>query len=140
MQILATIVKNSDGTYTLTFDNGAVYTFSGTYKIISQKDKNANTTSFTYDNDNQLTTITDSLGRNYTLTYDTTRRIKDITDFAGNKVSLTYFSTNTSTGNQYDLQKITLQNGVATKEISFEYTTGTDFTLAHNMTKLIDAK
>jgi hypothetical protein len=64
-----------------------------------------------------------------------------VTDFNGQKVSLSYFTGSTASGSIYDLQNITINNGIgAMKTISFEYSTGgTDIT-NHAITRLIDAK
>ncbi len=59
--IRATAVKNTNGTYTITYDSGEILAFSFTKKLTSEKDTNGNTTTLVYDSDDKLTTITDSL-------------------------------------------------------------------------------
>jgi YD repeat-containing protein len=46
---------------------------------------------FDYNDDRELTKITDTLGREYILSYYEHSRVQEITDFAGNKVEFIYF-------------------------------------------------
>ena len=117
----ATISKNVDGTYALTYDNGMVISFNSSKRIVSSKDTNNNITTFAYIGDT-LTTITDANGRVYTFSYTPEGRVQSVTDFAGNSANFTYFGSGATLGNQFDVQKITLHNGISTKDISFEYT------------------
>ncbi|NCO31961.1 hypothetical protein GW891_04180 [bacterium] len=50
--------------------------------------------SFSYDADNALIKIIDTLNREYNITYNENSRVQDITDFNNNKVEFTYFYIN----------------------------------------------
>jgi RHS repeat-associated protein len=83
------IIKNNDITYTLTEKTGIKYDFDSNGKLISITDRNGNTLTLTYTEDN-LTKITDSSGREITFTYDENNRIISITDPAGRTTTFTY--------------------------------------------------
>ena len=85
----STIIKNVDGTYTLTTKEGTIYTFNSSGKLTSIKDRNNNTFALTYTDDN-LTSIIDSTGRITTLTYDSLNKIIQITDTMGRVTTLGY--------------------------------------------------
>ena len=70
------------GIVTMTSRFGETATFNASGQRTSQADRYGNTISYTYTGD-QLTMITDTLGRQYTLSYDTTGRLSSITDFGG---------------------------------------------------------
>jgi RHS repeat-associated protein len=84
-----TLIKNPDGTYTLTLKNQTKYDFASSGRLISQVDKNGNTTSFAYDADGKLTTATDPGSRTLTFTY-TGDRITKIQDQTGRNVQYGY--------------------------------------------------
>ena len=84
-----TLAKNTTpnpDVFTRTDKYGVVETYedegSGWFRLIEIKDTNDNTLSFTYNGSDQLTTVTDSLGRDTTLTYDGNGRITKVTDVA----------------------------------------------------------
>ncbi|MCM2357750.1 MAG: DUF6531 domain-containing protein [Geobacteraceae bacterium] len=85
----STLVKNADGTFTLTQKDGLKYNFGQNGKISSIIDRNGNTASFTYTNGN-LTAITDPVGRATALSYDAANHVISITDPAGNGYTFTY--------------------------------------------------
>jgi RHS repeat-associated protein len=93
--IMATLVKNADGTFTLTRKaSQARYTFSApTPRGLLQKevDRNGYTTALSYTN-GQLTSVTDPAGRALTLTYNTSNRIATMNDPANRSVNFTYDS------------------------------------------------
>jgi RHS repeat-associated protein len=72
---METLVKNPDGSYSLSTRDHAVSTWqivnaSGPYLLTRQVDKDGNTTTFTYSTSNTLSTITDAVGRSFTFTYN----------------------------------------------------------------------
>jgi YD repeat-containing protein len=106
----SSIIKNVNGTYTRTTQNGTIYEFDTAGKVTAIKDKNGNTTTLTYTGtnltnildqngrttsftttSNKISTITDSLGRAYTLAY-TNNLLTSITDPLGNVWQFTYDS------------------------------------------------
>jgi RHS repeat-associated protein len=73
------IVKNTNGSYTMTAKNGLVYQFSSAGKLTSIADRNGNTTTLTYDSIGNLLSITGPSGRTTRITTDD-GRITVITD------------------------------------------------------------
>lgn len=106
------LVKNGDGTYTLTNPNLQSWQFDGSGKLLSQTDRNGNRISYSYNANNQITDITDTANRHYTLSYDGNGKLSTITDPASRQVKLGYVSGN---GN---LQTVTDMGGNTT---SFTY-------------------
>ncbi len=86
----SSLVRNADGTYTLTRHHVDIETFSATGQLLSLGDLNGNLTTFAYDGANHLTTVTDASGRQLTVVTDSDGRITSITDPAGRQRSYTY--------------------------------------------------
>jgi RHS repeat-associated protein len=84
------LVKNADGTFTLTHKDGTIYNFNSGGKVTSITDRNSNTLTFSYDSNKNLTSITDPSGRVISLGYDLNNRINTITDPNSNTHSFTY--------------------------------------------------
>lgn len=84
----STIMKNSNGTYTRTMKDGAIYQFDYYGNLTSVTDRNGNTTTLTYTS-GRLTSITDTNGRTTTLTYASGGVISSITDPGGRIYTLT---------------------------------------------------
>lgn len=85
----STVVKHLDGAYTRTMKDGTIYHFTAQGLQISMRDRNSNTTTYVYDGNGNLTTITDPAGQVTTLTYNGTH-IGTITDSAGRVTALQY--------------------------------------------------
>jgi RHS repeat-associated protein len=89
--VLATLVRNGDGTFTFQRTDLAKYVFNSRGELVSKTDRNGYATTFSYTND-QLTTVTEPAGRTLTFTYTGTH-ITKITDGAGSRnVTFTYDS------------------------------------------------
>ena len=89
-EFYTTLVKNPDGSYTLTYRDRTVKEFDSSGKIQRIQDRNANVLAFSYDAQNRLQTVTDTFGRAITYTYDGSNRIHEITDFVGRTVTYNY--------------------------------------------------
>ncbi|HEV3201059.1 MAG TPA: PEP-CTERM sorting domain-containing protein, partial [Bryobacteraceae bacterium] len=98
-----TLVKNVDGSFTLTLKDQTRYTFAlvpGTpflvsgpvWRLIGIVDRNGNQTTLTYTAGN-LNSITDTYGRTITLTYTAQNKLASITDPAGRVTTFQYDST-----------------------------------------------
>ncbi len=90
--VFNTLIDNGDSTYTLIKKDLTKYNFNVVVKegtLSSIVDKNWNTVSLTYTGNN-LTKITDTVGREVNLTYDTNNRIELITDPISRIVQFTY--------------------------------------------------
>lgn len=120
--IYLTLVKNGDGTYTITQTDGSKVNFNVSGKIVSIVDTNGNTTSLTYNGSGKLTTVTDASGRATSLAYGTNGYVASVTDPANRTASYDY-DTN---GN---LTKVT---DFSAKAHSFAYDS------SHNLTSTTD--
>jgi RHS repeat-associated protein len=112
-RVIATLVKNTDGTFLFTRRAQQFFTFSSTGQLLSEHDRNGYTTVLAYDGLGQLATVTDPAGRILTFTYsgshltsvtdplgrrvefayDTNGNLSTVTDVAGGQTTFTY-STN----------------------------------------------
>jgi RHS repeat-associated protein len=109
--VFDTLIRNPDGTFTLTKKDRTRYLFSPAGILLSITDRNNNTTTFTYDGAGNLVTITDPEGNTTSYTYaafariasisengilrhsfayDTTLRVTRISDALGNETIYTY--------------------------------------------------
>jgi YD repeat-containing protein len=86
----STLVKNADGTFTRTLKDGTKISFSAQGFQTSLVDRN-NTTSYAYDADNRLASITDPAGLVTTLTY-ATGKLQRVTDPAGRQTQFQHDS------------------------------------------------
>lgn len=106
-RVVATLVKNGDGTFTFNRLNQQTFTFSTAGQLINEQDRNGYVTSFGYNASAQLTSVTDSAGRSLNLAYTGTH-ISSVTDPAGRTVSFAY-------DGQGNLQQATDPNGGITR-------------------------
>jgi RHS repeat-associated protein len=84
----ASLVKNTNGTFTFTYKNGRADTFNSTGQLIEQTDRHGYVTSLAYSG-GHLSTITDPAGRKLTVTFSGSQ-ISSVTDPLGHKVSYFY--------------------------------------------------
>ncbi len=97
-RVLATLVKNGDGTLTLTRDTDqqkltfTAPTTATVGPLVAQTDRNGYTTTLTYDMNGHLSTITDPAGRSLTVLYNAAGRIAGLSDPIGRRVAYTYDS------------------------------------------------
>ena len=122
------IVKNGNGTYTLTEKDGREYKFNTHNDIERIEDRNGNAITFGYDGSYQLTSITDDLDRTITLSYDSVSGLlSTITDFADR--TWTY---------NYDLSNnLTSVTAPATDDYPQGHTTTYGYS-GHNLTTITD--
>ena len=97
----ATFVRNADGTYTHTEKDGTRMHFDASGLMSAHEDRNANTTSYAYDDENRLEILTDPVGLVTTFDYGPDGKLAAVTDpgarvsrfdydLDGNLVKLTY--------------------------------------------------
>ena len=86
------LVKNSNGTYTVTQKDQRQFNFNVTGAVISIVDRNGNTLLLTYESDGKLNSIIDTVGRNVTLAYDSSGRIIRVIDPLPRTISFSYDS------------------------------------------------
>jgi YD repeat-containing protein len=118
------LVKNGDGTYTMTEKDGTNIHFNPSGRIASIVDTNGNTTTFTYNGSGQLIEIEDASGRKTTIQYGANGYVSSITDPA-----------NRTTTYEYDGQGNLIK---VIDPANFETTYGYD--ADHNITSITDAK
>lgn len=117
-----TLVKNINGTFTLTEKDKTAYTFASipntpflvggpVYRLTSIVDRNGNTTTLTYTAGN-LTAVTDTYGRAITFTYNAQHKLASATDPAGRTTTFQYDSTG------HKLTNLTDPNG---KSLQYSY-------------------
>jgi RHS repeat-associated protein len=87
--IVATLVKNADGTFTLSRKDQTHYTFSAAGQLRRETDRNGLATTLAYSG-GQLATVTDPAGRQLTLAYDGAGRLSKVTDPAGRTVTFAF--------------------------------------------------
>ncbi|QCS54135.1 RHS repeat-associated core domain-containing protein [Priestia flexa] len=118
------LVKNGDGTYTITETDGTKTNFNKNGKISSIVDTNDNTTTFVYDASGKLTKVRDASGRETTINFGTNGNVSSVTDPGGRATNYEY----DTSGN---LTKVTNPEGKVT---TFSYNTD------HNITGITDAR
>jgi len=89
---IATLVRNGNGSFTLTQKDKSQLQFDATGRLTAEVDKDSYATNLAYDGAGHLQTVTDAAGRALTFTYEGTH-IKQIQDVAGRVVVFTYVST-----------------------------------------------
>lgn len=101
-RVIATLVKNADGTYTFTRGARQKFVFSSAGLVVSETDLNGYATTLGYNAGNQLTSITDPAGRSLSLAYTGTQ-LTTVTDPIGRHVSFAY---NDGLGNLTDVTDV----------------------------------
>jgi len=92
-RILASLVKNSDGTYTLNRRDQTHLNFSSAGQLQSETDRNAYSTTVTY-NGQQLTSVREPGGRTLNLTYGSNGLVSAVSDSGSRSVTYTYDANN----------------------------------------------
>ncbi|OPX42547.1 tRNA(Glu)-specific nuclease WapA precursor [Ruminiclostridium hungatei] len=78
------LVKNPDGTYTLTSKQQDVFSFDTNGYLVKIQDKNGNCVTITVDSQGKATGVTDQAGRHFTVSYENSL-IKNIKDDTNNR-------------------------------------------------------
>jgi RHS repeat-associated protein len=117
------LVKNADGTYTITQKDKTKINFNTSGQLISIVDKDGNSTSVSYNGAGKISTITDPSGRTLTFAYGTNGYVSSITDPANRSISYGYD---------------TAGNLITVTEAGF--TTRYGYDTYHNLTSLTDAR
>ena len=86
----ASLTKNTDNTYTLTYKDGRIHQFSAGGRLLWQKDRNGNQTTLTYDVNGNLSGITDGFGRTLTVTTNS-GYVTQISDSLGTIATYEYY-------------------------------------------------
>lgn len=91
-RVLATLVKNADGSFTMTRKAQTRFNFASAGQLTSESDLNGYTTTLAYNGSGQLATVTDPAGRALSFSYGSNELVSKITDPAGRAVSYGYDS------------------------------------------------
>jgi YD repeat-containing protein len=83
---IASLVKNGDGTFTLSYRDASQEIFSSAGLLTAAVDKNANRISYVWNADNTLSLVTDQAGRQTQFAY-AAGKLTSVTDFAGRVTS-----------------------------------------------------
>lgn len=88
----ATLVQNSDGTYTYTLADQTSFHFDSSGRLISEADRNGEAITVGYNANGQLSTLTDGTGRSITLTYTSgsPSYVAQAADSSGRTVTYSY--------------------------------------------------
>lgn len=121
--VYLTLVKNADGTYTITQTDGVKFNFNPNGRISSIVDTNSNSTHFAYTS-GKLSSITDASGRVTNIAYDANGYVSTIT-YAGNRTITYAYDTN---GN------LIKSTNAAGKFVTFGYDAN------HNLTSVTDER
>jgi YD repeat-containing protein len=90
--VFATLIQNSDGTYTFTRRGTEIFTFAPSGQLVAESDPNGYVTSLAYNSSDQLQTVTDPAGRTIQFTYGANGLIASATDSSGRSVMFSYDS------------------------------------------------
>jgi YD repeat-containing protein len=82
-RVHSSLVKNPDGTYTLTTKANLVYRFTSSGVLASIEDLNGNAVVLAYDAQGRLSSVTGAGGTSLTFVYDAQGRLSTVTDPAG---------------------------------------------------------
>ncbi len=131
--IYLTLVKHTDGTYSITQNNGTITNFNTTGNISSIVDTNNNITNYSYTS-GRLSSITDASGRITTISYGTNGYVSSITYAGSRTVTYGYDANNNLTkytnaigkfitygydGN-HNLTSITDERNITTETIAYD--------------------
>lgn len=87
--VFASLVRNADGSFTLTAPNKSTRTFNATGQLTALTSRAGETTTLTYDGGN-LGTVTDASGRSLAFTYNSDGTVASLTDPLGRTWSYAY--------------------------------------------------
>jgi RHS repeat-associated protein len=86
----AKLVLNEDGTYTYTLPSQETFHFNSSGLLLSEADRNGNTTTMNRNAEGRLESVTDAAGRKMTFAYNAEGMIESVTDPMGHTVKYTY--------------------------------------------------
>lgn len=89
-RVLATLVKNEDGTYSYTVKARTIYRFDSAGRLISIADLNGDATTLSYGEAGRLQTATDDAGRTFTFSYDEAGLLEKVEDSTGRSIGYGY--------------------------------------------------
>ena len=118
------VIKNGDGTYTLTFKDGRIHQFNTAGKLSSLIDRNGNQTLLSYDLNGRLSSITDPFNRVLNATTNASGRLLSISDSLGTVATYTYGGSNEllsvtyADGSKYQFAYVPVTGGLALSSVT----------------------
>lgn len=89
--VLASLVKNGDGSYTFTRDKTQLaYRFDSSGRLVRESDRNGYQTNLAYNGSGQLASVTDPAGRALSFSYGGNGKLASLTDPGGRTVRFAY--------------------------------------------------
>ena len=119
------LTLKSDGTYLYTLPDQQTFHFNSSGRLLSEADRNGNTTTLSYNEAGRLETITDPAGRKMTLAYNSEGLVESAKDPMGHTVKYAYESG--------DLASVT-EPGEASARWHYKYDG------SHQLTEMIDGR
>jgi len=86
----AKIVLNEDGSYTYTLPTQQSFHFDSSGRLLSEADRNGNTTTMNRNSEGRLESVTDAAGRKMTFAYNSEGMIESVKDPMGHTVKYAY--------------------------------------------------
>jgi RHS repeat-associated protein len=120
------LVKNSGGSFTLTFKDQKKMEFNSSGQLTQVKDRNGNATNITRNGSGQITLIESADGRDLTLTYNGSGRVSTITDPLSRVWTLAYNASSQLTGVTYPTLNSTSHTRSFTYNAAHDILTETD--------------
>lgn len=111
-----------------------------TYRPYVMTDAVGNTTSLTWNDDDQLEKVVDSAGHTISFSYNAQGKITQVQE-GSRQANLMYYQAGDALGTGNDLKRITITHGNETKTTEFTYSVGqSQEHLNHNMLTVVDSK
>ncbi|HXB65962.1 MAG TPA: RHS repeat-associated core domain-containing protein [Solirubrobacteraceae bacterium] len=88
----ATLVLGESGTYIYTLPDQAKLVFNAGGGVVSETDRNGNTTTINRNSENKIESVSDSSGRKFTFSYNAKGEVESVKDPMGHTVKYTYES------------------------------------------------
>jgi RHS repeat-associated protein len=121
----AKLVLNEDGSYTYTLPNQESFHFDSSGRLLSEADRNGNTTTLNRNAEGRLESVTDAAGRKMTFAYNSEGMVESVKDPMGHTVKYAHEGGN--------LASVTLP-GESTPSWQFKYDA------SHRLTKVTDGR
>lgn len=120
------LVKNTNGSWTLTFKNQSKYQFNSAGLLTAVQDRAGNSVSVNRNAGGQITTVTSPDGRALTFAYDANNQVSSVTDPTSRVWSFSYNGSGQLTGVTYPVLSGTLYTRGFTYNAAHDILTETD--------------
>jgi YD repeat-containing protein len=124
--VFSTLVKNGNGTWTLTAKDRSKLEFNSSGRLVAVKDANSNQVSIARNAAHRVTSVTDQVSRTLTFAYDGMNRLSSVTDPMGRVWTFGYDTLNNLTGITYPQLGGQLHTRTFTYDANFNMLTEVD--------------